>query len=1122
MPTEELKFEDLLKEYIEVVESTDINKLKEENKVIKVDIERKGKEEKDIDARIEQIQAELDSLNENSTVKLEYPEAIKNKEDKLKEAKDFKENKGKEIKELKDKTKENNKQIRKVNNIGKDVIKRAEEKTNKENEEIEKKIEELEERKAKYGIKRIYKDGKEDIQYTKEEQIVVDSINKEISKLRREIIENKRALLDFRKTIEAREVIRKEKTKPKRKARKPKKEEQKEKPEQEKKDEQKPEKTDEKPEKTDDTKHEEIPVTPTEKTSERTGNNNPAPKQPTGKTEKKKDEEEPIQEPTEENEGKEENGDKPSREEKVEDKGKVIPGVPQPEYEVHEVKDSEEDKDIFSNSYNKVLSEYKDKLSLYKDAFLVLGDLQQQYENGEIPYSEYEKQALEVSKFYKVMLEEYAKVKERYDIEKAKEDKFANITNEDLENKLKELDEETTELWQQGVHENTPDAKRYHEALAEIKKIKEELKQREENPLRGMSLEELEAKKHELYARIGEQQEPDEYHFRTHEENGLEGYEDEIDKGLREIREEIERRQPKLEAPEEPFKPGMILEKDREEDEIEEEKGSNLPVRSFWEIYSETNSEHASNLAIKLHNFAHMKLLPRKEEDTATKLLSVPLLPIKLVMKLGSWLPNKLMGTDKKLKEMQENIDELSPEEFQVLVSSADKVNEMFGDTVKDSFDSDYLDPQFMKQHKVNELYLKAVGSRLTRERQAGIEYCNEQILEYDSRLKELEKISEDRELTPDEILEYNGLTQAKQELTQQGKDLRQEIDTFNDGVKKKSSAFKNIRGWFLGKFNPDTRKADAHMAELSKKRREASKKGDTKQINMITNQMKDYEIEQTKIVGLGNDKIDRGVYSIEGPIEMLDRGEENRGRLLLTDAAILAAAIDLVQQVKQNMTVTKDVTVSGEAKVSELDGAKEAQEGIARQTVEGTFNRNERANLDANNWRLDSSGYRAGDAITHAEGGQAAQAVQAAIARGDSEGALRIATDYFQRNAAKDEAAIGAYAQNHTFDYTAINFGGAKDAQAIMDFFGGTVKFSDTVKVTIDGINSGINPLAAIFAGANAMHQAQKQGVRDGFKEALRKGAKRKKEKTKTEETPEKETNGRTTQKNTSKEDGR
>lgn len=373
MPTEGLKFEDLLKEYIEVIENNDVRKLRQENEVIKVDIERKQKESEGIDVRIAELQSELDSLNENSTVKLEYPEAIKDKEDKIQEAKNFKEKKLEEIKQLKDTIKENNKQIIKVNNIGKDVINKAEEKIAKENEKIEKKIEELKERKAKYGIKRQDEDGKESIQLTKEEKLVIDSIDKDIKKLNKEIRDNKKALLLFKKAIEDAKkdkeafIALKNKVKGKEE---PKKEEPKEKPAQEKNNEQKPEKAKEEPKKTDGIAHEEILGTPTGKTSERTDNNNPTPK-PTGKTEKKKGEE-PVQEQTRE---KEENTDKPSREGKVEYKGKVIPEDQQPEHEIHEVKDPvlekyENDgfgKNAFGWYFNPWISEYDENYDPHND-----------------------------------------------------------------------------------------------------------------------------------------------------------------------------------------------------------------------------------------------------------------------------------------------------------------------------------------------------------------------------------------------------------------------------------------------------------------------------------------------------------------------------------------------------------------------------------------------------------------------------------------------------------------------------------------------------------------------------------------------------------------------------------
>ena len=562
--------------------------------------------------------------------------------------------------------------------------------------------------------------------------------------------------------------------------------------------------------------------------------------------------------------------------------------------------------------------------------------------------------------------------------------------------------------------------------------------------------------------------------------------------------------------------------KTEEDKEIEEEppkiptdnlKENNLPIRSFWEIYNDTCTEHANNFSIKLHNFAHMKVLPRKEEDAITKTLSGVLIPLKLVTKAAAIIPNKIAKTDKKLEEMQEKIDKLSPQEFQVLVSSSDKVNMMFGDHIKDSFDRDYLDPQFMKNYKVNELYLKAVGGRLTRERVAGIEFYKEQISNCNERISELNQISKHRQLEPEEQQEYNELTNRKQQFTDKGKELRQEIDVFNDGVKKKSSGFKNISGWFMGKFNPDNRSENAEMAKLSKERREVAETGNGMEISKLTNKMSKYAASQTVIKGSKNTTIDRGNYSIEESIEMLDKGQENRGRLLLTNVALITSAVDLAKQItnaKNNQNIindhnetvskanaeNKNIEVSGNVKASDMPGAKEAQEGLARHTVESGFNRSERANLDANNWQLGSSGYKAGDVITHNDASIAIKNVNQAISKGNSEEALKIATEYFSKNAAAQEKAMKGYMDTHNFDYSAINYGSSQDMKAIMDFFQGTMHYNKnvagTMVSTIEGIDQGINPLAAIFASANTLYQAQKQGVKDSWKESLKNSKKK------------------------------
>lgn len=61
-------------------------------------------------------------------------------------------------------------------------------------------------------------------------------------------------------------------------------------------------------------------------------------------------------------------------------------------------------------------------------------------------------------------------------------------------------------------------------------------------PYSELTVKELEAKRRELWERVGD----DAYHFRAHKENGMEGYEeDDIDKELKLIREELERRKNK-------------------------------------------------------------------------------------------------------------------------------------------------------------------------------------------------------------------------------------------------------------------------------------------------------------------------------------------------------------------------------------------------------------------------------------------------------------------------------------------------------------------------------------------------------------------------------------------------
>ena len=933
MTTEELKFEELLKEYVDVIESTDVKELKESNRIAETDINIKQKEIVDVGARIEQIQAELDSLNENPTVRLEYPETIKNKEDKLQEAKDFKEKKEKEILKLIKTIKENNKKIRKVNNIAKDVIKKAEEKTDKENEEIDKKIAELKEREAKYGIKIKDKEGRETIQLTKEEKVVVAGIKKEIRELRNQKAQNLIALKNFKDTIEeakkskeAFRALRDRVNTPK--------EEVKEEPTPVVEETKEPQSKNEKEvreEPTPDPKKEE--PTPDPKKEEPT----PDPKREEPTPDPKK--EEPTPDPK-----REEPTPDPKREEPIPDPKREEP-TPDPKREepTPDPKREEPNKDNIGEKYKAELEKYKALMGMYYDAVYTLGDLQQQYENGEIEYSEYEKQALYVADRYKFMMDEYAKIKELYDEARIPDDKFAGVNNEDLENKLKELDEESNELWQQGVHENTPDAERYHEILEEIKRIKEELKQRKENTLRGMSLEELEAKRRELYAKIGEQQEPDEYGFRTHKENGLEGYEeDEIDKGLREIREEIERRKPKnIEAPEEPEDPGMLLEKPK------------TSVRRFEEIMAGIEASKNAMSDAELGRYDSAKggwLLPVKYDKGDWLRNSARWIVNKFAFLYSA--PRKIYSmirTGKKQKEKMENItnnvNELSQEEFEVLVEGL----------------------QGYKGHrdKANAAVRRAVQERLARqvdqenaERNVKIAKALEYIRESHAESLEITERLKADTLSPEERKE---LEARKLELDTRGSEAVKEVEMLRQegadaqggsgvhGLEEESKASRegsNLSGRKFAKRSSNDEALEKKQAELSRAQREASERGDGFGEVDAFIRHEDLLRENTstkKILGITVSRSERNHSEL---IATKEYREDDLAQNAIVIATVVATTVNMVKQIQNARALAEHNARLEQAEAANQQSIAQAErlrteiinnEGVVEQGIQGT-----------------------------------------------------------------------------------------------------------------------------------------------------------------------------------------
>lgn len=521
---------------------------------------------------------------------------------------------------------------------------------------------------------------------------------------------------------------------------------------------------------------------------------------------------------------------------------------------------------------------------------------------------------------------------------------------------------------------------------------------------------------------------------------------------------------------------------------------SNLPIRSFWEIYNDTCTEHVGSIARNINKLAHMKILQPKNEDIVHKILNVPLIIFKAPTKVLAKIPNAIMGTDRKINEMRDNIDDLTPEEFRVLVESPEKVNAIFRGKVKDTFDRDYLDPQFMKQYKVNNAYLDAVRERLGREHGVGIDFYSTQAEAVYERMEELKSIGSDK-WTQEQQNEYNDLVVKYQRFVEAGKRLQAELDRFDEGAKKKSSAYRNISGWFLGRFNPDNREQNAKMAQLAKTRRIAGRSGDAAEVSKITGEMQGILRDNTDIRGTSRSYIDIGSYSIESPVEKLDRGPQTKGRLLLTDVALVSSVVGLFNQLRNRSIIeehnrhlqevnaaNKEIKATGEAKVSDSPDAPQTEETIARQTVEAGWNRSERGDLDATGWSFNSA-YRQRDLQSHTEGGQVAQDTETLLQQGNQLGALKGATEYYTRVQNANRVDIQGYIPGHPqYDYTAFGLGDSADMSKVYEFFAnGVVPYETTVNGVMADLmpqlSDGLDLNGVIFAGANALYQAQREG---------------------------------------------
>ena len=511
--------------------------------------------------------------------------------------------------------------------------------------------------------------------------------------------------------------------------------------------------------------------------------------------------------------------------------------------------------------------------------------------------------------------------------------------------------------------------------------------------------------------------------------------------------------------------------------EVEPTDKKDLPIRSFWEIYDSTNTEHCGTIARLIHKMAKAPLFRMKGEDTVQKALSFIPNVLTFIPKLIAKPINYALKTDKKFEEMYENVNNLSQEEFAVLTESSE--NAM---GVKNPRDKDYISSA-AKQYKINDLYLDAVNAVYKKRQQERIDEINGRIAGYDARIRELR--SKQEPLTIDEQVELANLGLDKDIDEQWGDKIALKVKTMEQMSKEKTSGYRNISGWFLGKFNPDNREFNHKMAELAKQRREAWERGEQDEATIITQKMDDLALAETDIRTVGTNSantIDRGNTSIRkgSPCEILDRGQSTKTRLLIANLAVGAAALKTAQMIQnQRIIDAQQAEIAsanaknsanvalGNSNVKGIDQqlVEEAAAEYTHKNIASAHATGEYANLDARamehggSWTrgLNSQEYRTNDDLLHA----ATTDVHTQVEGASMIDGVKASADYYSKVASEAIKAHQSYYPSHDFDYTGYmgSLEQAANSQAM-------VKLFETLQNTISASPAKFTPVQDLLGG--------------------------------------------------------
>lgn len=553
-----------------------------------------------------------------------------------------------------------------------------------------------------------------------------------------------------------------------------------------------------------------------------------------------------------------------------------------PDVNAQRTKLTEAERAALEEERTRIRKEAQEEIDYADDVIPVLQELEQL---PSVPNLEFD--AIYASDVDK-MLEKYRKELEELEAQRKNHD-FDGKSDEDLEKRLKEIEEEIQDEYnfrahqENGMEEHEDD--KLQRLLDEKKRLQDEQKRRKENPDKDDD-KDLDRKIKRLKNIIKE----------------LESLEREKVK----IREVTKKKKKRKTHP----KPKPIPDPGREPKPHDPDPKPKQKLPRHWvEIMADMQTESSGSIPMYFHNMG--KVQPFKMG------LTIWAAPIKIVMKgAGKLLGDGLGRVNSKKNKMRENLIKLAqenPEEFEILVRGLTETN--------------------MRQYKVNEAFLDVVQevleAREAPKKQAAIEADNaiksalateEQEIDRLKRQLDDPSLTADRKIALQQQLQTHSLVfntlmieHAKQYAIQEDVDRR--LQDFERGKQAKSTRKMNIQGWLAGSFNPDNRDVHKQEAEYRKTMREAAEAGDTATVADMQRKIDELQQENTHEIKLlqgtrfaNRARISRGKHKVEEVHQRTSDADQTKGRELIATIMVGASIANLYQRWQANQQVQQQV----------------------------------------------------------------------------------------------------------------------------------------------------------------------------------------------------------------------